>query len=173
MPRAAGSRGPSTIGPVRAPAGDTWVGLSDESLPVGAAVDWAIQPSCGGLVLFLGTVRDSSGDREGVHRLVYEAYAEQVEPRLLAVADEARARWPELGRVALLHREGQLALGDAAVVVVAAAPHRPEAFAAARFCIDALKASVPIWKHETWEGGEAWGLAAEELVEASEIGSLS
>lgn len=156
---------------MRAPAGETWVGLSDEALPIGAAVEWAVRPTCGGLVLFLGTVRDASGDREGVQRLVYEAYAEQVEPRLLAVAEEARARWPDLGRIVLLHREGELALGDAAVVVVATAPHRPEAFAAARFCIDALKASVPIWKHETWEGGEAWGLAATELVEASEIGS--
>ena len=150
---------------MHAPADDTWVGLVDEPLPVGALVDWAIQPSCGGLVLFLGTVRDHSEGRDGVTRLVYEAYAEQVEPRLRSVAEDARARWPELGRLALVHRHGELGLGDAAVAVVATAPHRPEAFAAARFCIDALKATVPIWKHETWEGGEGWGLCAHDLVE--------
>jgi molybdopterin synthase catalytic subunit len=148
---------------VRVPAGDTWVGLTEESLPVGAVTDWAVRPDCGALVLFVGTVRDSSEGRPGVSRLAYEAYPEQVEPRLRAVADDARARWP-LGRVALLHRQGELGLGEAAVVVAVTSPHRPEAFAAARFCIDTLKATVPIWKHETWDGGEGWGLCAHDLA---------
>ena len=142
--------------------------LTDEELPVGAAADWAVRDGCGGLVLFSGTVRDHADDRPGVSRLVYEAYAEQVEPRLEAIATEARRLWPDLGRLVLLHRIGELLVGESSVVVVASAPHRPEAFEAARYCIDTLKATVPIWKRETWEGGEDWGLSAHDIGEAGE-----
>jgi molybdopterin synthase catalytic subunit len=81
------------------------------------------------------------------------------------VADQARSQWPAIGRLALLHRVGTLALGEVSVVVGAAAPHRAEAFAAARFCIDTLKETVPIWKKENWEGGSDWGLDASEVSE--------
>ena len=113
--------------------------------------------------MFSGNARDHSPDRAGVHELTYEAYEVEAERRLAAVAHEARGLWTDLGRLALLHRVGTLAVGDAAVVVVAAAPHRQEAFGAARFCIDALKATVPIWKREKWEGGESWGKEAQHL----------
>jgi molybdopterin synthase catalytic subunit len=145
------------------------VGLSDQSLPVGRACDWAVRPDCGALVLFSGTARDHAPGRPGVHRLEYEAYEEEVEPRLRAVADEIRSRWPDVGRVALLHRTGPVPIGESAVVVVVSAPHRETAFGAARFGIDALKASVPIWKKESWDGGESWGLEAQHLVEAGEV----
>jgi molybdopterin synthase catalytic subunit len=101
--------------------------------------------------------------------LEYEAYEEQVVPRLHAVADESRARWPALGRIALLHRVGVVPIGASAVVVVVSSPHRADAFAAARFCIDAIKASVPIWKHEVWDGGEAWGSDTQEVVSPQEV----
>ncbi|HEX6419963.1 MAG TPA: molybdenum cofactor biosynthesis protein MoaE [Acidimicrobiales bacterium] len=149
-----------------APEGETWLGLSTAPLPVAEAVAWAVRPDCGGLVLFSGTARDHAEGRPGVERLEYEAYDAQVVPRLRAVADEARARWPAIGRIALLHRTGVLEVGDSAVVVVVSAPHRAEAFEAARFCIDALKRSVPIWKRETWAGGESWGLEAQHIVDA-------
>ncbi len=144
--------------------GETWVGLSSEALPIGRATEWVVRPDCGAVVLFSGTARDHADGRPGVHRLEYEAYEEQVGPRLAAVADEARARWPEVGRLALLHRVGVVPIGESAVVVAASAPHRAEAFAAARFAIDALKASVPIWKRESWEGGESWGLEAQHVT---------
>ena len=86
------------------------------------------------------------------------------------VAAEARRRWPSVVRIALLHRIGKLEVGDSAVVVVASAPHRDEAFEVARFGIDALKASVPIWKRERWEVGESWGLEAQHITEIDEIG---
>jgi molybdopterin synthase catalytic subunit len=121
-------------------------------------------------VLFSGTARDHAEGRPGVERLEYEAYESQVVPRLGAVAEEARARWPDLGRIALLHRTGVLEVGEAAVVVVVSAPHRAEAFAGARFCIDALKQSVPIWKRETWSGGESWGLEAQHVIEPEGAG---
>jgi molybdopterin synthase catalytic subunit len=120
-------------------------------------------------VVFSGTARDHSIGRDGVQALEYEAYEEQALPRMAAIAAEARRRWPELGRLALLHRTGPVPLGTAAVVVVASAPHRGEAFDAARFIIDALKATVPIWKRETWEGGESWGLEAQHLVELDDL----
>jgi len=149
----------------QAPGGDTWVALLANPLPVAEAAGWAVRPDCGGLVLFSGTARDHAPGRQGVHRLEYEAYEEHVEPALLAVADEARQRWPVVGRIALLHRVGEVPIGESAVVVAVSAPHRPEAFEAARFCIDTIKQTVPIWKREAWTGGadgapgESWGLA--------------
>jgi len=91
-----------------------------------------------------------------VHRLTYEAYEEEVEPRLAAIASDARTRWPDIVRLVLLHRTGDLGVGESSVVVVASSPHRDTAFEAARYCIDTLKATVPIWKREAWEGGDDW-----------------
>lgn len=147
------------------PHAPEWVGLSSEPLPVAEAIAWTQTPDCGGQVLFTGTVRDHAQGREGVQWLEYEAYTEQVEPRLQALCDELRARWSSLGRIVLLHRIGRLQLCEVAVVVAVGSPHRPEAFEAARFAIDALKATVPIWKKESWEGGESWGLGAEDVAE--------
>ncbi len=151
---------------LRPPPGETWLGLSSSPLPVAEALSWAGRPDCGGLVLFSGTARDHAEGRPGVDQLEYEAYESQVVPRLREVADEARVRWPPVGRIALLHRTGVLEVGDSAVVVVVSAPHRAEAFEAARFCIDTLKRSVPIWKRERWAGGESWGLEAQHIVDA-------
>lgn len=138
---------------------DTWVGLSDRPLPVAEAAAWAVRPDCGALVVFSGTARDHAPGRPEVHRLDYEAYDEHVVPALLAVASEARSRWPQIGRVALLHRVGTLAIGESAVVVAVSAPHRAEAFEAARFGIDTVKETAPIWKRESFAGGESWGAA--------------
>ncbi|MDQ1423524.1 MAG: molybdopterin synthase catalytic subunit, partial [Acidimicrobiaceae bacterium] len=103
--------------------------------------------------------------RPGVTSLEYEAYAEQVVPRLAAIAAETRAKWPDVGRLVLLHRTGELAVGESSVVVVASAPHRGEAFEAARFGIDTLKSTVPIWKKETWSGGSDWGTDATSIAD--------
>lgn len=142
--------------------GEDWCGLTRAPLPVGTATDWAIRPDCGAVVTFCGTARDHAPGRPGVTELEYEAYESQVVPRLAAIAAEARLRW-DLGRLALLHRIGPVAVGESSVVVVASSAHRPEAFAAARYAIDRLKATVPIWKREAWEGGEDWGLDATPL----------
>ena len=107
---------------------------------------WTERPHCGAVVLFTGTVRDHAEGRRGVSTLVYEAYEEEDDSRLASIAAEARRREPTLGRLALLHRVGMLEVGEASVVVVASAPHRAEAFDAARFAIDTLKATVPVWK---------------------------
>lgn len=145
--------------------GDDWLGLAASPLPAGAALDWAARPGCGAVVLFSGTVRDHAEGRPGVSQLEYEAYAEQVRPRLERIAGEARRRWPGIGRVVLLHRTGTLAVGECSVLVVVSAPHRGEAFDAARWAIDAVKSTVPIWKRETWAGGSDWGTGARSLTE--------
>ena len=124
-----------------------------------------VLPSCGATVTFTGTARDHAEGRPGVHRLEYEAYEGPAVARLQALCAEARARWPVVGRVALLHRTGVVELGDAAVVVAVSAPHRGDAFEAARFAIDELKRTVPIWKRESWDGGESWGLEAQHLTD--------
>jgi molybdopterin synthase catalytic subunit len=151
---------------------DDWVGLSAEPIPVGRAVAWAERPHCGAVVLFTGTVRDHAEGRPGVSALEYEAYSEEVLPRLSAIVAEARRRWADLGRVAVVHRVGSLSVGETSVLIVVSAPHRAEAFDAARFCIDTVKTTVPIWKRETWEGGSDWALCShpvDEVTEATEV----
>lgn len=145
--------------------GDDWVALLDDDLPVAEASAWVVRPQCGATVTFTGTARDHAPGRPDVHLLEYEAYEGPAGERLQAVAAEARRRWPDLGRVALLHRTGRLAVGDAAVVVAVSSPHRAAAFEAARFAIDELKRTVPIWKRESWAGGESWGLEAQHVTE--------
>jgi molybdopterin synthase catalytic subunit len=138
------------------PSGDDWVGITSQPLPVDEANAWATTPACGAVVCFTGVVRDHSEGRNGVTGITYEAYEEEAARRLSDVAAEARARWPMAGRLALLHRVGDLGLSEASVAVVASAPHRGEAFDVARFCIDTLKETVPIWKREHWSGGSDW-----------------
>lgn len=144
--------------------GDTWVGITADDLPIGAAYEWAVRPNCGAVVLFSGTVRDHADGREGVQYLTYEAYDEQAPAKMHEIADEVRVRWPATGRIVLLHRTGRIELGESSVIVVVSSPHRPEAFEAGRYAIDALKASVPIWKHEVWDGGSDWGTGAHVVV---------
>jgi len=146
---------------VRAPeSGDEWLGVTDAVLPVGDMYDWAVRGDCGAVVLFSGTVRDHADGREGVTSLTYEAYETQVVPTFAEIVTKMRSTWPDLGRIAMWHRTGSLGLGESSVVVVVSAPHRPEAFEAARFGIDALKASAPIWKLEEWADGTDWGTGA-------------
>ncbi len=158
---------------------DTWVGLTSDRLPVAAVYEWAELPSCGAVVLFSGTVRDHAVDDDGVMRtdvvhLEYEAYEDPCLTVFAKIVDEVRVRWPETGRVALLHRLGRIDLGESSVVVAVSAGHRPEAFEAARYAIDALKASAPIWKRETWQDSETgarsdWGTNAHQPVDPSSV----
>jgi len=154
---------------VQPPGSDrTWTGLTDDVLPVDDVATWVVQSDCGAVIVFAGTVRDHAEGRAGVTALEYEAYAEEAEARLAALAEEALRRWPTLGRVALLHRTGALAVGDASVVVGVSAPHREEAFEAARWGIDTLKATLPIWKRETWADGVDWATGARPVEEVGE-----
>src|SRR5215213_1872748 len=106
---------------------------------------------CGAVCLFLGTVRDLTGD-EVTAFLEYEAYPPMAEKKLAEIEAEVRRRWP-VGDVAMVHRLGQLGIGEVSVAVAVSTPHRADAFAACRFAIDALKERVPIWKRENFAGG--------------------
>ena len=145
------------------PPANNWIELSKDELPTAEAMEWATLPNCGGVVCFAGTVRDSSEGRPGVTALTYEAYEEQAVIKLGEVADECRRRVPDTVRLVLLHRTGRLELTEASVIVVASAPHRAQAFDAARYCIDTLKEAVPIWKAEDWQGGSDWALGEHDI----------
>lgn len=153
------------MAPRAAPSGDDWVGLAAGPLSTDEAARWAARPDCGAVVTFAGTVRDHAPGRAAVTRLHYEAFDEEVAPRMAAIVAEARGRWPGLGRVVLLHRTGTLAVGEVAVVVAVSSPHRAEAFDAARYAIDTAKAALPIWKRETWAGGDDWSSCAEPVAD--------
>lgn len=144
---------------------DTWTGLTESELPVDEAAAWVVRPSCGAAVTFNGTARDHSAGRADVSRLEYEAYEEQVVPRLGEIAATARARWTDLGRIVMIHRVGIVPVTESAVVVAVSSPHRDHAFEAAKFCIDTLKQTVPIWKREDWSEGSSWGLEPQHIVD--------
>jgi len=151
--------------------GDDWTALVAGGLPVGDAYAWAVRPDCGAVVVFTGTARDHSAGRPDVTELAYEAYEDHAVARMDRVVDELRRRWPAAGRVAVLHRVGDVPIGQEAVVVAVSAPHRAEAFDAARFAIDAVKESVPVWKRERWAGGQDWGSDARSVVGADQVGA--
>jgi len=153
----------ATMAPVHPPASGDWIEVVSVPLPVDAATTWATTAASGAVVVFLGVVRDHADGRTDVTGLTYEAYEEEAVTKLAAVAAEARRQWPVIDRVALLHRIGDLELSDTAVAVVVSSPHRAEAFEAARYCIDTLKESVPIWKREHWAGGSDWGTGAQPV----------
>lgn len=108
----------------------------------------------GAVATFVGIVRDHNQGR-AVVGLEYEAYEALALKALEAIRGEVGTIWP-LVQLAIRHRVGRLEPGDASVMIVAAAPHRVEAFEACRFAIERIKQIVPIWKCETFDGGEAW-----------------
>jgi molybdopterin synthase catalytic subunit/molybdopterin converting factor small subunit len=111
-------------------------------------------PSCGAVISFTGEVRDSARGQD-VTALDYEAYAEAAERMMGSIADEIEQQFG-VDRIAIVHRVGMLSPGDASVVISVAAPHRDEAFRAARHAIERLKQIVPIWKKEHYAGGATW-----------------
>lgn len=135
------------------------------------ALSFVAHPASGAVVLFCGTVRDHAEGRSGVSQLHYEAYDEEVGPKLAAIAAEIHRRWPHVRRVVLLHRSGTMVVGEVSVVVVVSAPHRDDAFEAARFGIDTVKSTVPIWKRERWSEGEDWSRCDHPVSELSGTGS--
>jgi molybdopterin synthase catalytic subunit len=149
--------------PLEAPEGDDWLALTDQPLQVATALGWVERSDCGGIVGFVGNVRDHAEGRSGVKAVEYEAYAEQVVPRLADLAASARQQAGDIGRIAVWHRIGVLSVGEASVVVAVSAPHRGEALEACRYLIDTLKETLPIWKNELWEGGSGWSPSAKPV----------
>ena len=149
----------------RPPAADArdWVALTPEPLTSEVAVAWATTPGAGAVVSFSGVVRDHAEGRDGVRAMTYEAYEEPATRAMTAIVADMRSRWPELERVAILHRVGEIDLSEASVVIAVSAPHRRAAFDAASYAIDTLKETVPIWKQEHWAGGSDWAVEQHPL----------
>lgn len=128
--------------------------LSGDVLSVDTAVTEVSDPAAGAIATFIGTTRAQSRGRDVLH-LEYEAYegmAEQVMAELAARLSDRH----ELCKVAIHHRVGRVDIGDTSVVIAVSAPHRAPALAACKEAIDELKVSVPLWKKETYVGGEEW-----------------
>jgi molybdopterin synthase catalytic subunit len=130
------------------------IGVRETPLSIDEVFAAVRAPGAGGIAVFAGTVRDNDHAR-AVTGLSYSAHP-TVEQQLRAVMEKVAADHPVTG-LAAVHRVGDLRIGDIAVIVAAAGPHRAEAFAAGRRLIDDLKAQVPIWKHQTFaDGGDEW-----------------
>ncbi|MEO8877073.1 MAG: molybdenum cofactor biosynthesis protein MoaE [Polyangiaceae bacterium] len=130
------------------------VDLRESELSLDEVVANVKRPGAGGIVTFVGMVRDQSDGRI-VTKLEYSAYDAMAKREMIAIASEIEAEISGV-RVSIIHRVGALVVGDAAVVCAASAPHRGEAFAACRALIDRIKARVPIWKKEYGPHGTAW-----------------
>jgi molybdopterin synthase catalytic subunit len=128
------------------------IAVRESELSVDEVRTAVADPAAGGIALFAGAVRDSDHDR-GVSGLSYSAHPSAVD-ELRQVAEVVAEKYPVIG-IAAVHRVGDLAIGDLAVVLAVSCPHRAEAFDACRDLIDILKASVPIWKHQRFDDGTA------------------
>jgi molybdopterin synthase catalytic subunit len=122
--------------------------------PLVAAVAGESDGRDGAVVTFLGLVRNHNLGR-GVRYLDYEAYAPLALKTFARIADEAGGRWAGV-RIGLHHRTGRLEVGEASVAIVAASPHRGDAYAACRYVIERVKQVAPIWKREYFDGGDVW-----------------
>jgi MoaE-MoaD fusion protein len=142
--------------------------VTDEAIDAAALLSAVADPRAGASVLFVGSTRQ---DNEGrvVERLEYEAYREMAGAEMAAIGDDIARRWPVIA-VAMVHRLGVVVVGEVSVAVAVSAPHRAEAFAACRYGIDTLKARVPIWKKEHYQGGAVWIGGCHEHAAAREQG---
>ena len=131
------------------------VQLTHDPIDPQACLELVRHPHSGAVVLFVGTVRDLTGEQVTVF-LDYEAYPPMAEKKMAEIEAETRQRWT-VQNVAMIHRLGRLAVGEISVAVAISAPHRAAAFEACQFAIDTLKELVPIWKRENApDGSGSW-----------------
>jgi len=130
------------------------VEVTERGIDVPALCAWAADPEAGAVLSFVGTVRASKEGRR-VLRIDYEAYVSMAARQLGCIGAEMLSQWPTR-RVALLHRVGRLAVGEASIAIVVSSPHRDAGFAALRHGIESVKRRVPIWKKEYFEDGAVW-----------------
>lgn len=128
--------------------------LSDKTLNEQACLDFVKTDDSGGIVTFVGTVRNQTKGKRVV-RLDFEAYQPMAISEMNKIAEKAVEQF-SLKKMAIYHRVGQLVIGEVPVIIAASAAHRGAAFDACEFAIDTLKETVPIWKKEIFEDGEVW-----------------
>lgn len=128
--------------------------LFDTALSLQDCMDLVQSDSAGGIDIFVGTVRDQTKGR-AVIRLEFEAYEPMAISEMQKIAVQAKERFA-VENIVMHHRVGNLAVGEIAVIIAVATPHRKAAFEACQYAIDTLKETVPIWKKEIFEDGEVW-----------------
>jgi molybdopterin synthase catalytic subunit len=128
--------------------------ITESPLDASAIAALVADPGHGAVTIFVGAVRQVNLGR-AVRRLEYEAYAPLAVRVFERIAREAADRWPEAA-LAIHHRIGTLAVGEASIVIAAAAPHRADGFAACRYAIERVKQIAPIWKREHFDDAEVW-----------------
>ena len=128
--------------------------LTEKPIELNELLSHVGDPAAGALATFIGTTRDNNEGRS-IISLDYEAYPGMAEQEMAKLGDEAAEKW-EITRTAIVHRIGNVPIGEASVVIAVSAPHRDDAFKACRYAIDELKKRVPIWKKEIYQGGEIW-----------------
>ncbi len=128
--------------------------ILDTPLNIQSCIDWVMSPECGGIDVFIGTVRNATKGKTVV-QLEFEAYESMAINEMKKIAEDVLQKWP-VQKILIHHRTGLLNIGEVPVVIAVAAAHRDAAFEACRYTIDTLKHSVPIWKKEVFENGEVW-----------------
>ncbi|SFE42743.1 molybdenum cofactor biosynthesis protein MoaE [Thermoflexibacter ruber] len=128
--------------------------LTENKIDVNYLLDFVQHEEAGAVDIFIGTVRSKTSDKKVV-RLEYEAYDTMAIKKIQEIVSQATQQWNIL-KYAVVHRKGILQIGEAAVVIAVATPHRQAAFEACKYIIDTIKANVPIWKKEVYENGEIW-----------------
>ncbi|KAF6020057.1 MOCS2 [Bugula neritina] len=124
--------------------------LTHNKISVATHIEAVVLPSCGAISTFIGTTRDNFNDKK-VIRLEYECYNSMALKELEKICLQMRNKFEDLGRVCIVHRLGLVPVCEASVFIAVSSPHRAAAIAAAEFCINQVKATVPIWKKEIYE----------------------
>jgi len=133
---------------------NTSIKISSEKLSLEECYEFVTDDSCGGIVAFVGTVRDSTQNKE-VTQLDFSTYKPMALKEMQHIAEIAIKKF-EIKKMAIHHAEGMLQIGDIPVIITVGSPHRKAAFEACEFAIDTLKETVPIWKKEYFSDGEVW-----------------
>lgn len=128
--------------------------LTTHKLNLQDCYDFVQDPSCGGIAVFVGTVRNQTQQKK-VERLDFTAYGPMAVKEMHKIAESALRAFP-IHKIAIHHAEGLLEIGDVPVIIAVSSAHRNAAFEACQFAIDTLKETVPIWKKESFEDGEVW-----------------
>ncbi|MFY7827628.1 MAG: molybdenum cofactor biosynthesis protein MoaE [Flectobacillus sp.] len=130
------------------------IAIADSPINIQECIDAAQSERAGAVDVFIGTVRNHNKDKSVV-RLEFETYDAMAVKKMQELADEAQVRW-NTEKIVMVHRKGVLSIGDVAVVIAVATPHRAASFEACKWLIDTLKQVVPIWKKEVYDNGEEW-----------------
>jgi len=130
------------------------INITEQPLNMQECINRVMSPECGGIDVFIGTVRNVTKGK-AVVRLEFEAYESMAMKEMEKIAAEMKTKWP-VHKIVMHHRVGVLQVGEVPVIIAVSAAHRDAAFDACRYAIDTLKQRVPIWKKEVFEDGEVW-----------------